>query len=83
MRNWKSAVDHFEQVRREFSDNLEAEEQLKRSNARLEESRTGKYNFKVMCKESQKGMCEFDIADYTGPIEIGDVSGKGKCLGLF
>jgi hypothetical protein len=80
MRKWQTAVDHFSQVLQEFPNNLEAKEQLKRAEARLEESETEKFNFKVMCSESQKRMCEFDIADYVSPIEIGNVKGKGWFL---
>uniref|UniRef100_A0AC34FHU8 Uncharacterized protein n=1 Tax=Panagrolaimus sp. ES5 TaxID=591445 RepID=A0AC34FHU8_9BILA len=76
MREWQKAINHFEEVLKEFPKNTVAVEQLKRANARLAEQKTGKYDFKEMFLESKKEKAELDVSDYTGPIEIGEIPGK-------
>ncbi|KAI6171541.1 Isoform A [Aphelenchoides bicaudatus] len=78
MRDWKMAVDHFKSLLKEFPDNKNANTELKRATSRLAESKTGNYDVKNIYMESKNGVVEFDVADYMGPIEIVDVSGKGK-----
>lgn len=78
MRDWTKAVDHFQTIHNEYPTNKEAEHQLSRSLARLKESQTGKYDFKTICTKLHERECKFDVADYTGPIFIGEVAGKGN-----
>uniref|UniRef100_A0A914Y7R1 Uncharacterized protein n=1 Tax=Panagrolaimus superbus TaxID=310955 RepID=A0A914Y7R1_9BILA len=77
MREWQKAISHFEEVLKEFPKNSSASEHLKRASARLSEQRTGKFDFKAMFLESKKEKAELDVSDYSGPIEIAEIPGKG------
>src|SRR4051794_2071600 len=78
LREWKSAVDRFQNVRNEFPSNKDVQAELIKAKQRLLESQTGKYNWKAMYLDNKNGVRELDVADYTGPIEIADIPGKGK-----
>lgn len=78
MRKWRTAIDHFQAVCNEFPENSEAGNQLKRATDRLTESQTGRFDLKRLHTEAQEGVRKFDVADYTGPIEIATVPDKGS-----
>uniref|UniRef100_A0A914Q6Q3 SET domain-containing protein n=1 Tax=Panagrolaimus davidi TaxID=227884 RepID=A0A914Q6Q3_9BILA len=42
------------------------------------EQKYGKYDFKAMLLESKKERAQLDVADYTGPIKIANIPGKGR-----
>jgi hypothetical protein len=58
-------------------------EGLKTAQARLAESKTGKFNIQGFSQKVAEAMarntvCQVDAADYVGPVEIVDIPGKGK-----
>jgi hypothetical protein len=48
--------------------------------SRLDEQNTGNFDFKTMYLESKKDTQEFEIADFTGPVEIVKVPRKRMFL---
>uniref|UniRef100_A0AC34G5Z9 SET domain-containing protein n=1 Tax=Panagrolaimus sp. ES5 TaxID=591445 RepID=A0AC34G5Z9_9BILA len=78
MKEWQKAANHFVEILKEFPEHAFASEQLKRATARSCEERSGKFNFKMMHLESIKAAPEIDVSDYSGPIEIADIPGKGR-----
>ncbi|KAI6177813.1 SET domain-containing protein [Aphelenchoides bicaudatus] len=70
LRDWQLAINQFNQVLLEFPDCEDTIAELKRAEARLKESQTGKFDFKSMLLQVQDGKREIDVADYTGPIEV-------------
>jgi hypothetical protein len=80
LRDWKSAVDHFQTVQKEFPSNKDVQIELAKAKQRLLESQDGKYNWKAMYLDNKNGVRELDVADYIGPIKIADIPGKGKCF---
>jgi hypothetical protein len=77
MRNWKTAVDHFQTVCDEFPKNKDVEVELNKAKQRLLESQNGHYDWKAMHTAVKNWKREFDVADYIGPIEVVDIPGKG------
>uniref|UniRef100_A0A914CFG9 Tetratricopeptide repeat protein n=1 Tax=Acrobeloides nanus TaxID=290746 RepID=A0A914CFG9_9BILA len=65
MRMWQQAIDHYETLLTESSRVPIAAEELTKSKTRLNESLTGQYDM---------------LTDYTGPVEVTDIPGKGKGL---
>uniref|UniRef100_A0A915EFQ6 Uncharacterized protein n=1 Tax=Ditylenchus dipsaci TaxID=166011 RepID=A0A915EFQ6_9BILA len=61
----EQASRYFLQVLKDFPENKEAKVDLKNTTDRLKESRNGQ---------------RIDVADYTGPVSIVDVPGKGRGL---
>jgi hypothetical protein len=80
LHDWNTAIDHFQAVLKEFPENSDVEVELKKANARLRESQTGEYDWKAIQLAKQNGKREYDIADYTGAIEVVDIPGKGNIL---
>uniref|UniRef100_A0A914P4Q9 SET domain-containing protein n=1 Tax=Panagrolaimus davidi TaxID=227884 RepID=A0A914P4Q9_9BILA len=78
MRQWENAVKRFTEVVSEFSDNSEANKQLKRATARMNEEKTGIFDFKAMYSESKEVNPNVDVSDYKGPIEIANIPGKAS-----
>uniref|UniRef100_A0AC34F2H2 Uncharacterized protein n=1 Tax=Panagrolaimus sp. ES5 TaxID=591445 RepID=A0AC34F2H2_9BILA len=83
MREWQKAANHFAECIKEFSNNTIAGEEFKRANARLAEQKHGKYDFKAMFLESKIKRKQLDVADFTGPIEIAYIPGKGATMKTF
>lgn len=81
MRDWVAASIYFNHLHRSSPQNPDIKRYLKRTNERLQESRTGAFDLKTMFSEAQQGRRELDIADYKGSIEVVDVKGKGRILG--
>uniref|UniRef100_A0A915EAU7 SET domain-containing protein n=1 Tax=Ditylenchus dipsaci TaxID=166011 RepID=A0A915EAU7_9BILA len=81
LRNWKLASDQFTQLIQYYPSNKEADIELKKALARLRESKTGEYDLVELYNLSvNKKVRRLDVADYTGPVCIADVEGKGKGL---
>jgi hypothetical protein len=78
MRQWKKAANYFASVLKEFRTNAEAPKELKRATARLAEQEHGKYDFNEIFIESKRENPQFDIADYSKPIEMANIPGKGR-----
>lgn len=78
MRDWSLAEQHFKALKDEFPNNSEANKELKRAQARISENQSGKFDFVTLHSASLNGKREFDIADYTGKIEIVKIPGKGN-----
>uniref|UniRef100_A0AC34FWL2 SET domain-containing protein n=1 Tax=Panagrolaimus sp. ES5 TaxID=591445 RepID=A0AC34FWL2_9BILA len=78
MREWQKAAKIFVSVLKEFPSNVSFSENLKRATTRLAEQKHGKYNFKAMHLESKKEKAQLDVADYSEPIEIANIPGKGR-----
>uniref|UniRef100_A0AC35F0H7 SET domain-containing protein n=1 Tax=Panagrolaimus sp. PS1159 TaxID=55785 RepID=A0AC35F0H7_9BILA len=78
MREWQKAANHFVEVMKEFPMNKLASEQFKHATVRLSEQRNGKFDFKSMLLESKKEKAAIDVSDYTGPIKIANIPGKGR-----
>ena len=69
---------------KEFPGNKDAKEKLLRTFRRLQEQRTGEYEFLKMrneVKEWGEKRGKLDCAEYIGPVRIGDAGSKGR--GLF
>lgn len=78
MRDWAKALEHFGTLQNEFSQSECTKEELKKAADRIEECRHGKYDIRRLYEDSlKKGVRRFDIADYTGPVEVVDIPGKG------
>uniref|UniRef100_A0A915D840 SET domain-containing protein n=1 Tax=Ditylenchus dipsaci TaxID=166011 RepID=A0A915D840_9BILA len=81
LRNWESACNHFKQLIQDYPSNNEAKVELKNTLARLHESETGQYDLvKLYNLSANQQVRRLDVADYTGPVCIADVQGKGKGL---
>jgi tetratricopeptide (TPR) repeat protein len=78
MRDWNVAKEHFEMLNCKFPDNPDAKKELKKALDRIQEEKTGKFDFKSMYLQTKKGKLEFDVADYKGPIDILNIPGKGE-----
>jgi len=69
---------------KEFPENKSAKEKLLRTFRRLQEQRTGEYEFLKMrneVKEWGEKRGKLDCAEYVGPVRVGDAGSKGR--GLF
>uniref|UniRef100_A0AC34GNU2 SET domain-containing protein n=1 Tax=Panagrolaimus sp. ES5 TaxID=591445 RepID=A0AC34GNU2_9BILA len=78
MREWEKAINHLEDVLKEFPENENAKKELKRATDRLAEQKDGNFDLKAMFVESKKTKAQLDVADYKGPIEIANAIGKGR-----
>lgn len=83
MRQWQKAIDHFEKLLAQFYSSNQSplfRQELANAKMRLNEEQTGKYNLQMLYEQSQRGVLHFDVADYTGPVIVKEVPGKGKGL---
>uniref|UniRef100_A0A915D845 Uncharacterized protein n=3 Tax=Ditylenchus dipsaci TaxID=166011 RepID=A0A915D845_9BILA len=81
LRNWKLACQYFKQLIQNYPSNNEAKVEFKNTLARLHESETGQYDLvKLYNLSAKQQVRRLDVADYTGPVCIADVQGKGKGL---
>jgi hypothetical protein len=78
MRSWHEAIGHFDSALLENANCKLAAEKLAKAKARLEESRTGKYNLGKLIEDEKSGQRFMDVADYIGPVKIAEIPGKGK-----
>jgi hypothetical protein len=82
MRQWEKAIQHYESILKEFpSEASITEPELRRAKARLKEATTGIYDLQSLYNESKTpdGQVKMlDIADYTGPVRVERIRGKGK-----
>jgi hypothetical protein len=77
MRSWSEAIEHFEAVLAVNPTNKPASIELAKAKARLAESLTGKYNLRQLFDAKNAGKMCMDVADYIGPVKVGDIPGKG------
>jgi tetratricopeptide (TPR) repeat protein len=85
MRNWKLSVDYYSSLLNLDGTNQIVIEEIQQAKQRYEESTSGKYNLYHIMDEYIRSLATqkplfFDVADYSGPIEITDIVGKGKGL---
>uniref|UniRef100_A0A915CL16 SET domain-containing protein n=1 Tax=Ditylenchus dipsaci TaxID=166011 RepID=A0A915CL16_9BILA len=81
MRNWKLACHYFKQLSQQYPSNKEAQSELKKTLARFHESEIGQYDLvQLYTLSAKQKVRRLDVADYTGPVCIIDVQGKGKGL---
>jgi tetratricopeptide (TPR) repeat protein len=80
MRQWQEAIGHYEALLVEFPHSPRAKCELARAKARLKEAATGEYDLHRLYSESKGGQqgVFLDVADYTGPVKVAAVPGKGK-----
>uniref|UniRef100_A0A915D4V8 Uncharacterized protein n=1 Tax=Ditylenchus dipsaci TaxID=166011 RepID=A0A915D4V8_9BILA len=79
MKNWELAFKHFQDFNRHFPSSQDAVVDLTRVQTRLKESRSGIYDLNFLASEAiDKKVFFMDVADYTGPVVIDDIKGKGK-----
>ncbi|KAH7704106.1 TPR domain protein [Aphelenchoides avenae] len=78
MGKWEEAVDHYTELCKAFPSNEDAQDGLRVANARLNEARSGKYDFESLHMAAMTGETDVDVADYVGPMEVVDIPGKGK-----
>ena len=83
MRQWEGAIAYFEQLRQEFPSNGQAPKELDRTAQRRKESLDGEYDLRRLYDESRQGKHFFDLADYTGPVRVADIPGKGLFFYIF
>ncbi|PUU76843.1 hypothetical protein B9Z19DRAFT_1194466 [Tuber borchii] len=82
--DYESTKTQLVKLLKEFPENKDAKEKLLRTFRRLQEQRTGEYEFLKMrneVKEWGDKRGKLDCAEYVGPVRIGDAGGKGR--GLF
>lgn len=60
--------------------NEDAQVGLRAALARLAEKRTGIYDFTKLYEAARRGEVNVDVADYVGPVEVVDITGKGTLL---
>lgn len=80
MRKFDLALESFEACFKLNSKNTEAEAEIKKTTERINESKTGVYNFKAMYQEIfSNNNFYMDIADYrSNKIEVTDILNKSK-----
>lgn len=78
MRNWEQSAHHYQELCDAFPENDDAQEGLLGAQARLEESRTGRYDFGKLYAAAVKGNKDINVADYVGPVKVTDIPGKGS-----
>ncbi|KAH7716363.1 SET domain-containing protein [Aphelenchoides avenae] len=78
MCKWAEAADHYKDLCKAFPSNQEAQDGLRVAVARLNEARSGKFEFATLRTAALMGQTDVDVADYVGPIEVVDIPGKGK-----
>lgn len=73
------AKAHFELLLKEFPKNDKACAELKKTEERIIESESGRYDIARLYRESADEKKRYlDAADYAGPVQVVTVSGKGK-----
>uniref|UniRef100_A0A915E796 SET domain-containing protein n=1 Tax=Ditylenchus dipsaci TaxID=166011 RepID=A0A915E796_9BILA len=81
MRDWKTATDHLKTLCSHFPSNKQAISELNKANSRLAESQTGNYSLMEMYKRAVvENRLYLDVANYQGPVKVGNVEGKSKGL---
>lgn len=79
MRLFSEAADYFRKCLEINAKNKKANDELKRTNERIKESQTGKYDMKRLTEETKAGKLRLDVADFMSKlIKIDEVEGKGK-----
>jgi tetratricopeptide (TPR) repeat protein len=83
LRDWDSAIAHYEKLAQLMPGNAQCKDGLERARARLAESQTGEFDIRALSQSVAAGMkrdtvYRVDAADYIGPVEVVDIPGKGK-----
>ncbi len=77
LRQWTLALDNFTLIK----DLNLSREYVKKCMKRLDEAKSGNYDWLHMLEQSKDAEApRLDVADYVGPVEIGNVPGKNKGL---
>ncbi|KAH9833708.1 uncharacterized protein C8Q71DRAFT_859984 [Rhodofomes roseus] len=76
-RNYASARQLFQQHRVSSSNNAEDATWIRRCEERLRENSIGKYDWARLFEECQHDS-RLDAADYTGPVEVKTIPGRGR-----
>ncbi|KAF5661804.1 TPR domain-containing protein, partial [Fusarium heterosporum] len=79
--DYQQSLEVLEKLTQSFPENKAASSEKDRLNERLNEQRTGEYNFKQMYKQAEKTPPLIDCATFSAPVEIRKSPGRGK--GLF
>jgi tetratricopeptide (TPR) repeat protein len=75
LRDWNTALGHFEKVK----DSDSVKDELRDCRQRIEEATTGKYDwYHIYDKLARKESTRFDVADFMGPVKVVDMVDKGK-----
>lgn len=79
MRDWEKALENYNKCYELFPNNNEVKIEIERAQARLKEFKTGNYDLTSLYIQAiSTSTYKLDASDYTGPIEIIDIEGKGK-----
>jgi tetratricopeptide (TPR) repeat protein len=78
LREWSKAAEHFESLIEMKPELIEAKEFLEKTNRRLDEWRTGRYDMHFLIRNSKS--LDIDVSDFVGPIKISEIEGKGRGL---
>jgi len=81
MRQWEKAIQHYESILKEHpTESSTTQPELKKAKARLKEATTGVYDLQSLYNESNTPdgrVVLIDAADYTGPVKVERIPGKG------
>jgi tetratricopeptide (TPR) repeat protein len=83
LRDWGSAATHFAALCALAPDSAEYRDWLQRARARQAESATGQFDIRALSRAVVDAMrrgaiAHPDAADYTGPVDVADIPGKGR-----
>ena len=78
-RNYAGAKGFFQQHKMTGTNNSEDAIWIRKCDDRLKESSTGVYNWARLLQESQRES-KLDIGEYTGPVEVKEIPGRGRGL---
>jgi tetratricopeptide (TPR) repeat protein len=79
LREWQTAADTFLRLKENYQTGDRYDAHLARAQARLRESRTGGYVMKPFARTCGR-LVKHDVADYTGPVSVTPIPGKGQGL---
>jgi tetratricopeptide (TPR) repeat protein len=79
MRDWQIAADTFLKLKENHETGDRYDSHLARARARLHESQTGEYDMKPFARTCGS-LVKHDAADYTGPVSVEEIPGKGQGL---
>ncbi|KAF5238850.1 hypothetical protein FANTH_10178 [Fusarium anthophilum] len=79
--DYQQSLEMLEKLTQSYPENKAASSEKDRLKERLNEQRTGEYEFKQMYKQAEKTPPLIDCATFSAPVEIRESPGRGK--GLF
>jgi hypothetical protein len=79
--DYVAAENKFKEFANLAPGNADALAGVSRTQARLRESLTGRYEWTRLFKESQT-LPHVDIADYSGPVQVAEIEGRGGGRGI-